>query len=257
MCGFEGRELENYKPLWFPLAFEDLDCAASGEVAAAVGLDRRANLLGVAAVAVGTCDLDVRDQIGGHSSPVPLCILTPATAQGKNAARITRAPPGEPWACQHASVRVRLALACLLAKRRRNGPRTDAARNLSEWAAAMAGPPMSWKLLRWRDRRHPGHPAAARPAQAERTGLGRLRVPGPRKARSMAELSREEVCAAIRLRLNVGALPKLEGDVFRVYDRVCQRRERLEDVATVFPGMTVDAVQAAWDTLRVWAEKDL
>ena len=32
----------------------------------------------------------------------------------------------------------------------------------------------------------------------------------------MAELSREEVCAAIRLRLNVGALPKLEGDVFRV-----------------------------------------
>ena len=31
----------------------------------------------------------------------------------------------------------------------------------------------------------------------------------------MAELSRE-VCAAIRLRLNVGALPKLEGDVFRV-----------------------------------------
>ena len=73
----------------------------------------------------------------------------------------------------------------------------------------------------------------------------------------MAELSREEVCAAIRLRLNVGALPKLEGDVFRVYDRVCQRRERLEDVATVFPGMTVDAVQAAWDTLRVWAEKDL
>ena len=73
----------------------------------------------------------------------------------------------------------------------------------------------------------------------------------------MAELSREEVCAAIRRRLNVGALPELEGDVFRVYDRVCQRRGRLEDVVTVFPGMTMDAVQAAWDTLRVWAEKDL
>jgi hypothetical protein len=55
----------------------------------------------------------------------------------------------------------------------------------------------------------------------------------------------------------VGALPKLEGDVLRVYDRVCQRRERLEDVVTVFPGMTRDAVQAAWDTLRVWAEEDL
>ncbi len=73
----------------------------------------------------------------------------------------------------------------------------------------------------------------------------------------MAELSREEVCAAIRRRLNVGALPKLEGDVFRVYDRVCQRRERLEDVATAFPGMTTDAVRAAWDTLRAWAEEDL
>ena len=72
----------------------------------------------------------------------------------------------------------------------------------------------------------------------------------------MAELSREEVCAAIRLRLNVGALPKLEGDVFRVYDRVCQRRGRLEDVVTVFPGMTMDAVQAAWDTLCVWAQED-
>ena len=73
----------------------------------------------------------------------------------------------------------------------------------------------------------------------------------------MAELSREEVCAAIRLRLNVGALPKLEGDVFRVYDRVCQGRGRLEDVVTVFPGMTMDAVRAAWDTLHVWAEEDL
>lgn len=73
----------------------------------------------------------------------------------------------------------------------------------------------------------------------------------------MAELSREEICRAIRLRLNEGALPKLEGDVFRVYDRVCQRRERLEDVVTVFPGMTMDAVQAAWDTLRVWAQEDL
>jgi hypothetical protein len=55
----------------------------------------------------------------------------------------------------------------------------------------------------------------------------------------------------------VGALPKLEGDVFRVYDRVCQRRQRLEDVATAFPGMTMAAVQAAWDTLRGWAEEDL
>ena len=73
----------------------------------------------------------------------------------------------------------------------------------------------------------------------------------------MGELSREEVCAAIRLRLNAGELPKLEGDVFRVYDRVCQRQERLEDVVAVFPGMTMDAVQAAWDTLRVWAEEDL
>jgi hypothetical protein len=69
--------------------------------------------------------------------------------------------------------------------------------------------------------------------------------------------SREEICAAIRFRLNVDALPKLEGDVLRVYDRVCQRRERLEDVVTVFPRMTGDAVQAAWDTLRVWAEEDL
>ena len=73
----------------------------------------------------------------------------------------------------------------------------------------------------------------------------------------MAELSREEVCAAIRLRLNAGALPSLEGDVFRVYDRVCQRRGRLEDVVRVFPDMTREAVEEAWDTLRVWAEEDL
>jgi hypothetical protein len=73
----------------------------------------------------------------------------------------------------------------------------------------------------------------------------------------MAELTREEICAAIRRRLNAGELPKLEGDVFRVYDRVCQRREPLEAVSNVVPGMTMTAAVAAWDTLRAWAEEEV
>ena len=72
----------------------------------------------------------------------------------------------------------------------------------------------------------------------------------------MAEPSREQICAAIRRRLNAGALPKLDGDVFRVYDRVCQRRDPLEAVPAIFPAMTMEATQAAWETLRKWAEEE-
>jgi hypothetical protein len=72
----------------------------------------------------------------------------------------------------------------------------------------------------------------------------------------VAEPSREQICAAIRRRLNVGELPKLEGDVFRVYDRVCQRREPLEAVPEIFPEMTMAAAEAAWERLRAWAEEE-
>jgi uncharacterized protein (DUF433 family) len=72
----------------------------------------------------------------------------------------------------------------------------------------------------------------------------------------VAEPTREEICAAIRRRLNARELPRIEGDVFRVYDHVCQRGERLEDVTSAFPGLTMEAAQAAWDTLRAWAEDE-
>ena len=72
----------------------------------------------------------------------------------------------------------------------------------------------------------------------------------------MAEPTREEICGAIRRRLNAGELPRLEGDVLRVYDRVCQRREPLEGVASTLPGMTVEMAQAAWDRLRELAEEE-
>jgi hypothetical protein len=72
----------------------------------------------------------------------------------------------------------------------------------------------------------------------------------------VAEPSREEICAAIRRRLNAGELPRLEGDVLRVYDRVCQRREPLEAISEPVPGMTMASAQAAWDTLRELAEEE-
>jgi hypothetical protein len=60
------REFKDYESLWFPVAFEHLDRAASGEEATAVGCDRGSDLLGVGAIAVLVRNLDIGNQIGGN-----------------------------------------------------------------------------------------------------------------------------------------------------------------------------------------------
>ena len=70
------------------------------------------------------------------------------------------------------------------------------------------------------------------------------------------ELTPDDVCSAVRRRLSAGDLPTLEGDVWRVYDRVCQRSVPLEAVPDLVPGMTSADAQAAWDQLRAWAEAE-
>jgi hypothetical protein len=66
----------------------------------------------------------------------------------------------------------------------------------------------------------------------------------------MAEPTRDEICAAIRRRLNAGKLPKLERDVFVVFDSICQRGLGLEDVA----GLTAERAQEAWASLVALTE---
>jgi hypothetical protein len=105
----------------------------------------------------------------------------------------------------------------------------------------------------------PPEPAAAPPAAADRpirrstADAERANEQGKWRTR---EPTRDTICAAILRRLNAGQLPKLEGDVFRVYDRVCQRREPLEAVPEKVPGMTMAQAEAAWATLRSWVDEE-
>src|SRR5262245_3472809 len=96
---------------------------------------------------------------------------------------------------------------------------------------------------------------AADSAPIDRPTPGGHEAAEPRTTRT-GELTPDDVCEAIRLRLHAGHLPRLEGDVWRVYDRVCQRSVPLEAVPEVVPGMTSAAAQAAWDQLRAWAEHE-
>jgi len=91
----------------------------------------------------------------------------------------------------------------------------------------------------------PIDPPTRRPREVSEPGMRRT-----------GELTPDDVCAAVRRRLSAGDLPALEGDVWRVYDRVCQRSVPLEAVPDLVPGMTSADAQAAWDRLRGWAEDE-
>ncbi len=75
-----------------------------------------------------------------------------ATPTGSSRGRPCRAGNLRAWRGQALGPRLvddvhqALALACLLAKRRRNRPRTGAACYLTRWADAMAGSPISLEL---------------------------------------------------------------------------------------------------------------